>query len=145
MISILSSIFGSTLSLLLGNSLKSMVKSSVLHTGTFREVVSSISKIIVLLITMSIIISSIVLLICYGLNFFLLDIGFTFFQSIFIIIALKIIILGMCVKKVKCSIDHLNNNIGEELPVIENEDKFAKSGFIQNTFSSFIDGFNSIK
>lgn len=144
MISIISAIIGNTLSSVLGNSLKSMVKSSVLHAKTFKEIICSISKVMVLLITIGVLLASIILLFCFGLNYFLLSSGFTFYQSLAVIIALKIVLIGVCIKKVKSSIEQINQT-GEELVAVDQQEHITKPGIVQNTINSFVDGFNSRK
>ncbi|RTK93498.1 MAG: hypothetical protein EKK61_01120 [Rickettsiales bacterium] len=144
MIALLSAILGNTVSAVVSNSLKSMMKSSTLNTKRFGEVICSISKIMVLLITISILIASIVLLFCFALNYFLLNYGFTFYQSITIIIAVKVTLIAICVNKVKRNIKQINS-LGEELAENEDKENSDKQSILKNTINSFIDGFNSKK
>lgn len=128
----------SLLSTIIVNSIKSFVSSSVLHTRSANEVVCNISKVIVLLITLSIVISSIFLLCCYCLNFYLLSLGFSYLQALSLILGIKLLLVYYCICKIKCKIVQIKDDSYEE------ESKNAsKKSLIQRTFSSFIDGFNS--
>lgn len=128
----------SLLSAIIINSIKSFVSSSFMQTRSASEVVSNISKVIVLLITLSIVISSIFLLCCYSLNLYLLNLGFSYIEALSLILGIKSLTAYYCICKIKYNIAQIKEDS------YESESKNAsKKGLIQRTFSSFVDGFNS--